>query len=258
MAPVSCGAIVDVREPHYGPSWRQPHSAKPGGGCEACPIDVGLFAQTRRGSEDLRRTRHRSTLRPMAPDRGWSFPLPSDSVVLVEREVLEGAAIRVVERTAEGRWAFLDHRRLAEDRDLYPTALAGLVSEDPGLELVADLRLGWLAWRTARGSAWARTPIADAHHQVERRSQDEPSEYVAMVLDHEPGRLERLWLRLTWPLHRRGIRRQLARLRAERRDPPEPDKNDLEGTGAGVPRRPPDTPLGASVAVSEPSKGELG
>lgn len=85
------------------------------------------------------------------------------------------------------------HRRFEKDRDLRPTPFADLTARDPGLVLVADLPIGWLAWRAARGGAWARSPISDAYHRVDQRGKtDASAEFVFMVLDHEPGWLERL------------------------------------------------------------------
>ncbi len=186
----------------------------------------------------------------MATDRGWSRPAPVDVRVLVAREVLEGASIRVVEREA----VFLDHRRTATECDLRPATHAALVSQDPGLGPVADLNPGWLAWRTSRGSEWARVPIADAYHRVAHTDSDHSPEFLFMVLDHELGRLERLWLRLTWPIRRPALRRLTARLDANPWEPPGPDTNGPSGTGDRVPRRPPDTPLAASVAMPEPTE----
>jgi len=97
-------------------------------------------------------------------------------------------------------------------------------------------------------------PITDAYHRVARRDTDRSSEFVLMALDHEPGRLERLWLRLTWPIRRRAARRHAVWLDANPSDPPGPDTNGPSGTGDRVPRRQPDTPLAASVAMPEPNE----
>jgi hypothetical protein len=194
----------------------------------------------------------------MATEDGWSSAAADDERVLVEREVLEGASIRVVEREPDGEWVFLDHRRSVEERDLRPVTLAALVAEDPGIGLVADLDPGWLAWRTSRGSDWARVPIADAYHRVAGKDGDHGSDFVFLILDHEPGRLERLWLSLTWRIRRRALRRLTGRSVASPWKPPGPDTNGPSGTGDRVPRRSPDGPLAASVAMPEPTRDGAG
>jgi hypothetical protein len=181
------------------------------------------------------------------------FGLPDDAWVLVQHELLEGSACRVVERADDGQWFFLDRPRRPGGRQLRPTPLDGLVREDPGLVLVADLAPGWLAWRTARGSGWARIPARDAYHQAPRDPRASDFEFVFAIEQHEASFLERLWLRLTWRWRRREILRRYFSIPGESWEPPGPDYNGPEGSGGPVPRHPSDDSLAASAAVSEPT-----
>jgi hypothetical protein len=182
-----------------------------------------------------------------------AYDLQSEgTTVLAERLVLDGAAIRVVERTADGDWIFLDRPRASRDRDLAPASYERLAAADPGVDLVRDLERGWLAWRTSRGNEWARAPVSDAYIRVERKV-DESSLIGAQILDHEPGWLERLWLGVSWPFKARALRRELfAQFATHAGDPPGPDTNDAEGSGERIPRRPPDGHLSSAVGLTEP------
>jgi hypothetical protein len=189
----------------------------------------------------------------MATDSGWSTASTDHERVLVERDVLEGAAIRLVERHSDEAWVFLDRRRAETERDLRPAAYAALAAEDPGIGLVADLTPGWLAWRTSRGGEWARVPMPDAYRRVEHWGSDHSNTFVFVALDHDASWLERLWFRISWAFRRRVGRWPSAPRDADPWELPGPDTNDPSGTGDRVPRRPPDTPLAASVAMFEPA-----
>lgn len=180
------------------------------------------------------------------------FGLPDDAWVLVEHELLEGSACRVVERADDGQWYFLDRPRRPGSRHLRPTLLDDLAREDPGLVLVADLAPGWMAWRTARGSEWARIPARDAYHEVPR----DDSDLVFAVGLHEVGFLEWLWLRLTWRWRRREILRRWFSTAGDSWEPPGPDHNGSDRSGSPVPRHPPDGSLAASAAIPEPASDQ--
>jgi hypothetical protein len=196
----------------------------------------------------------RSNLCSMATSTASIFGLPDDALVLVQPEVLDGAACRVVERAADGQWSFLDRPRRQDTRHLRRASLDGLVRGDQGLVLVADLAPGWLAWRTARGGAWSRTPIGDAYHEVPPDPNASDFEFVFAVDEHELGFLQRLWISLTWRWRRREILSRMASMSGDSWNPPGPDQNGPEGSGTPIPRRPPDGSLVASAAVPEPTR----
>ena len=78
--------------------------------------------------------------------------------VLTTKAVLAGAPILMVSHDADdGGWQFLCGTTNAPE-DGCIVHLEEVVTRDPTVSEVADLPLGWVAFRTAVGAAWKREP----------------------------------------------------------------------------------------------------
>ena len=92
------------------------------------------------------------------PDN-WPFEDPPNMAVITTRDILEqGAAILLVSHDEDdGGWQFLPNRELLE-ADARVVALRSIWMLDPTIGALADLPLGWQAWRNAPGDPWRRGP----------------------------------------------------------------------------------------------------
>jgi hypothetical protein len=87
----------------------------------------------------------------------WPFDQPRDcAVITLKSIVFRGAAVLVVCHDEEdGGWQFLDGGAL-EVSEGAVVGLGEMVERDPTLLEVADLPLGWRAWRKSVGGPWRR------------------------------------------------------------------------------------------------------
>lgn len=93
--------------------------------------------------------------------RGWPFADPENTAVFTTRQVVErGLPILWVWHDADdGAWQFLCGTT-SDDEDLLVVGLAEIVRIDPSVASVADLPLGWKAWRPSPGDSWKRSDQA--------------------------------------------------------------------------------------------------
>jgi hypothetical protein len=87
----------------------------------------------------------------------WPFDQPRNCGVITLRSIVFGGKpiLHVTHDEDDHGWQFLG----AEDADLADAALVCLediVRKDPTVLEVADLPVGWHAWREAVGAAWGR------------------------------------------------------------------------------------------------------
>jgi hypothetical protein len=90
----------------------------------------------------------------------FPFALPQDTAVYASVRVLEhGMPIVVVVHDTGGDWEFScgstdapEHRHIA--------CLGCVFDADPSLAKIADLPVGWAAWRETRDDAWERGDLA--------------------------------------------------------------------------------------------------
>jgi hypothetical protein len=89
----------------------------------------------------------------------WPFADPMDlAVITLGRIVREGAPLLLVTHDEEdGAWQFLDGEHVFED-DALVVSLFEMVQFDPSLRELADLPVGWFAWRASPGEPWQRNP----------------------------------------------------------------------------------------------------
>ena len=94
---------------------------------------------------------------PTVPDN-WPFEDPPNMAVITTRDILEGAAILLVSHDeVDGGWQFLPNRAVV-DADARIVGLREIWMLDPTVGTLADLPLGWQAWRAAPGDPWQRGP----------------------------------------------------------------------------------------------------
>jgi hypothetical protein len=90
----------------------------------------------------------------------WPFDDPPNVAVFTDQRILEGTDwIYYVSRDADdGAWQFHGPDGLAEEVNARVVALTTICSSDASVMTLADLPLGWCAWRETRDSEWQRAP----------------------------------------------------------------------------------------------------
>ena len=92
----------------------------------------------------------------------WPFDQPRNCAVFTTRQVLEREEpiLRVTHDSDDHGWQFLGSDARAEDAKII--LLEEAVELDPSVLQVADLPVGWHAWRTSVEGPWIREIIPDA------------------------------------------------------------------------------------------------
>jgi hypothetical protein len=90
----------------------------------------------------------------------WVFNDPPNCAVFTERVIVDGDAhIGTVSHDADdGAWQFLAFGSEARDEDARLVGLWTIVRIDPSVEMLADLPLGWYAFRALPNDPWQRVP----------------------------------------------------------------------------------------------------
>jgi hypothetical protein len=97
------------------------------------------------------------------PDDAWAFEDPPNLAVLTTRKVRSGAFFvdYVTHDEDDGGWQFHSRQEGPVDSDdAMVVSLRSVITADPTLRELADLPLGWCAWRDAPGRPWRRAPSA--------------------------------------------------------------------------------------------------
>ena len=66
--------------------------------------------------------------------------------------------LHVIHSEDDGGWQFLTGEILSVSQ-AFVVALREMIEHDPSLAVLADLPLGWQAWRVDKDSKWERGPI---------------------------------------------------------------------------------------------------
>jgi hypothetical protein len=98
----------------------------------------------------------------MVSARPWPFDRPRNYSVFTTRQVLQRQEpiLRVTHDTDDHSWQFLGRDAGAEDGKII--SLEEAVELDPSVLQVADLPVGWHAWRSSVEEPWIREIIPDA------------------------------------------------------------------------------------------------
>lgn len=88
----------------------------------------------------------------------WSFSDPPNTAVFTSKEILVGRewVYYVTHDEEDGAWQFHARNGPATDPDAAVAGLKTMLEIDPSLAQLADLPLGWCAWREERNAAWQR------------------------------------------------------------------------------------------------------
>lgn len=96
----------------------------------------------------------------LAP-RPWPFDDPPDTSVVTTRRIAEDAGpVLGVFHQSTGSWQFVDGGPTTRD-DIAFVHLAHVVGAHKGTVELADLPVGWEAWRSDTSSPWMRSPSED-------------------------------------------------------------------------------------------------
>jgi hypothetical protein len=89
--------------------------------------------------------------------RNWPFDDPPNVAVFALAQIIEhGYPVLYVSHDCDdGAWQFL-HGGDFQMEDARLVSLRGMVERDPTLLQLADLPLGWYAWRSSATEPWVR------------------------------------------------------------------------------------------------------
>lgn len=88
----------------------------------------------------------------------WKFPNPKNSAVITSVKVLnsEEWIAHVSHDEDDGGWQFLDRNTL-DEKDARIVSLLEIVQLDPTVAELANLTIGWHAWRERKDAPWQRS-----------------------------------------------------------------------------------------------------
>jgi hypothetical protein len=92
----------------------------------------------------------------------WPFEDPPNVAVIANRRIIAGSAwiAYVTHDEDDGGWQFhTDEPGSPTEEDALVVGLARIVALDERVAELADLPLGWCAWRIAKDAPWQRSPI---------------------------------------------------------------------------------------------------
>lgn len=87
----------------------------------------------------------------------WPFEDPKSVAVFTTKSVASGAEpiLAVYHDSDDGAWQFIGAEDASEENGSL-VSLQHVVNLDPSVAALADLPLGWRAWRESKGSPWRR------------------------------------------------------------------------------------------------------
>jgi hypothetical protein len=88
----------------------------------------------------------------------WPFADPPNVAVFTSTKILSGdERISFVSHDEDdGAWQFHSSRGPAPETEVAVVSLRSIVDADPTIASLADLPLGWCAWRDSMGAPWNR------------------------------------------------------------------------------------------------------
>ena len=87
----------------------------------------------------------------------WQFDEPENVAVITLRQIVDGGEpiLHVTHDSDDGSWQFLGWEN-AREEDVKIVALRTIVRLDSTVQELADLPLGWHAWRRTAEQPWQR------------------------------------------------------------------------------------------------------
>jgi len=90
--------------------------------------------------------------------------MPPNTAVLTTRQVVEGQPILQVFHDPDGEWQFLCGSTVTRE-DGRVACITCVLSQEPTLAQLADIPIGWLAYRDSPEQPWVRTRYEGAWEQ---------------------------------------------------------------------------------------------
>jgi hypothetical protein len=112
------------------------------------------------------------------PTCNGSIVVPLDISVITTQDVADGKAPAVYATRDQLGLQFLDANETA-GRKPVAIAKADLLKLDPSLAEVADLPLGWYAWRDGGDSPWERAPLPEQREPQDEQLSAEADQFLA-------------------------------------------------------------------------------
>jgi hypothetical protein len=99
-----------------------------------------------------------SSCEAMPDSDRWPFEDPANTAVFSTKSVTSGSEpiLRVSHDADDGAWQFFGEQSPTEE-SASVVALSTVVRLDGSVVELADLPLGWIAWRDSAGGAWRRS-----------------------------------------------------------------------------------------------------
>jgi hypothetical protein len=93
-------------------------------------------------------------------NENWPFSDPENLAVITIKQIVQGGEpiLHVVHDEDDEGWQFLGASDASEE-DAMVVGLRKMVRLDPSVRELADLPLGWRAWRSSRGEPWQRGQV---------------------------------------------------------------------------------------------------
>jgi hypothetical protein len=96
----------------------------------------------------------------MKPDaQDWPFNDPPNVAVFTSKRILDGDEwiYYVTHDQDDGAWQFHPKSGPTPENEARVVSLRTVLDMDPTIGMLADLPLGWCAWREGRNSDWRRS-----------------------------------------------------------------------------------------------------
>jgi len=96
---------------------------------------------------------------PKTTEEPWPFLDPPNTVVFTRVRILdEGDWVHYVTHDEDGAWQFHPSSGPATVKEAAVVSLRGMLEREPRIGELADLSLGWQAWRETKDGPWNRAP----------------------------------------------------------------------------------------------------
>ena len=100
----------------------------------------------------------------MSSSNDWPFPDSPNTAVIANKKIIHGHAwiSFVTHDEDDGAWQFhCHHEGELTNEDASVVSLANMLTIDSTVAALADLPVGWHAWRTSKDAAWEREKTGD-------------------------------------------------------------------------------------------------
>jgi hypothetical protein len=96
----------------------------------------------------------------MTQQDNWPFMDPPNVAVITTREIVEGRSwiAHVSHDMDDGAWQFIGVNGPGSEEEARVVSLSAMIRLDPTITELADLPLGWRAWRETETGRWNRKP----------------------------------------------------------------------------------------------------